>query len=145
MLANQLSPPDTRPPSNQRLLSARFKKAIVIFFHIMLKNYFEKTIDHFCSVSTHIYTVHYPCFNDGTTFTWPHLSEVSLITKRFSSHIKSKYNSNVMVSSMSLIFDTSNMNISTKISNGPSVVGIMSWNNTINLICVKCVWPSNTI
>ena len=44
MLANQLSPPDTRPPSNQRLLSARFKIAIVIFFHFMLKITLKKQL-----------------------------------------------------------------------------------------------------
>ena len=56
--------------------------------------------------------------------TWPHFSDVSLITNLVSSHMRSKYNSNVMVSSMSLIFDTSKMNISTKISSGPLVGGI---------------------
>ena len=143
MLANQLSPQDTRPPSKD-CLYARFKIAIVIFFHFIIhvwrllwKNnwLFLLGLHYFIFIECIIFVL---IFNDGTTYTWPHLSEVSLITKRFSSHIKSKYSSNVMVSSMSLIFDTSNMNISTKISNGPSVVGIMSWNNTINK-CDVCV------
>ena len=59
--------------------------------------------------------------------TWPHFSEVSLITNRLSSHMRSKYNSNVIVSSISLIFDTSKIKISTNMSSGPFVAGIRSW------------------